>query len=85
MGMIYKSFPDETFDENSMNIASYLSQMPTRALFFIKKELQWSSTHTLYEQLQNEDKLQQRAAQTKDFKEGINAFLEKRIPLFKGD
>lgn len=84
MGMIYKCFPDEDFQQESMEMARTLSRMPTRALYLIKKELRWSSTHTIYEQLQNEDKLQQWAAQTEDYKEGIASFLEKRAPVFKG-
>jgi 2-(1,2-epoxy-1,2-dihydrophenyl)acetyl-CoA isomerase len=36
------------------------------------------------EQLLIEDKYQQKAAATEDYAEGINAFLEKRVAVFKG-
>jgi len=85
IGMIYKVFPDETFAENAMSIASYLSQMPTKGLAYTKQLLGHSSRSTLEEQLQDEDIYQQRAASTKDFQEGVNAFLEKRIPKFTGE
>lgn len=85
MGMIYKVFPDESFLTDAMNIANQLSQMPTKGLAYTKQVLSKSFTNTLDEQLQDEDIFQQRAAQTKDYKEGVKAFLEKRIPVFKGE
>lgn len=85
IGMIYKIFPDETFADNAMNIATYLSQMPTKGLAYTKQLLSHSFKSTLDEQLQDEDIYQQRAAKTKDFNEGVNAFLEKRIPKFTGE
>lgn len=83
-GMIYAVYPDTDFSTAAMNLAEQLSQMPTQALARIKKQLQLSAIQTLEQQLQTEDDLQQEAAATLDFQEGVNAFLEKRNPRFTG-
>ncbi len=58
--------------------------MPTKGLAYTKQALQNSFTNNLSQQLDTEDKLQRFAGATHDFKEGIQAFLEKRNPVFLG-
>ena len=85
IGMLYKVFPDEIFAEEAYRIAMQVATMPTRALAFTKQALNLSINSTLEEQLLDEDILQQRAAQTQDYKEGVQAFIEKRPAKFKGE
>ena len=85
MGMLYKVFDETVFLEETKKIATTLAQMPTKALAYIKEALNASSTNDITQQLALEDQLQQKAAATNDFKEGVEAFLAKRIPLYKGN
>lgn len=84
MGMIYRYFEDDVFMEESLKIAAKLAEMPTVGLALTKKALQTAFTNSLEKQLGIEDQLQQMAASTEDFKEGVQAFLEKRPAQFKG-
>jgi 2-(1,2-epoxy-1,2-dihydrophenyl)acetyl-CoA isomerase len=84
MGMIYKVFSKETFEEESKKLATALSQMPTKALAYTKHALNNTFTNFWEEQLLLEDVYQQKAAVTEDYHEGITAFVEKRTAIFKG-
>lgn len=85
MGMIYKAVGDEELEESALKLASKLANMPTKGLGLTKRALNKSYSNDLTTQLQLEDELQTLAGNSYDYNEGVNAFLEKRKPVFKGE
>ena len=84
LGMIFKVISSESFNEEVEKLAVKLANMPSKALGLIKELLNKSITNTLEQQLELEGKLQIEAALSEDYTEGVNAFMEKRKPIFKG-
>ncbi len=85
LGLVYKIFPDGELMDGAMTLAKRMAQMPTRGIGLTKKALNYSLRNTMNEQLAVERDLQGEAGRTADNAEGINAFLEKRKPVFKGE
>ena len=84
MGMIWEAVPGATFKDHVANRAATLAKGPTQAYARIKKAIRESYDNDLSDQLALEASLQGEAGRTRDFMEGVMAFLEKRPPRFEG-
>ncbi len=84
MGMINSVTTDGELLSQVMTMAEKLAQAPTAAIGQIKKLLEASAVNDYGSQLDNERQAQIESGKTKDFTEGVSAFLEKRPPRFVG-
>ncbi len=84
VGMIYRVVPNEDFQQEIDHISKRLATMATKGLGLTKCAINQSYSHTFEQQIALETQLQLEAAATEDYKEGVHAFVEKRVPVFRG-
>jgi 2-(1,2-epoxy-1,2-dihydrophenyl)acetyl-CoA isomerase len=84
IGMINRAVADEELMPAALALATQLASAPTAAMGRIKQLLDASATNDYGAQLELERTAQLQSGQTKDFREGVAAFIEKRPPRFTG-
>ena len=83
-GLIWDVFDDDVLFEEAFKMASQLAQRPTLGFALTRKAIRQSFDNDLNGQLSLEQKWQQQAGYSEDYKEGVGAFMAKRKPNFIG-
>lgn len=84
LGLANRVYTAETFTDEVHTFAARLATMPTKAMGLIKRSLKEASTLSFDEYLEREAQGQRIAGLTADHREGIDAFMQKRKPVFLG-
>jgi len=85
LGLVNKVVPASDLDEAVNTYTDYYAKAPTKSIGLMKKMLNKSGDSSLDEMLDYEAYCQEIAGSSNDYKEGVDAFLEKRKPNFEGN
>jgi 2-(1,2-epoxy-1,2-dihydrophenyl)acetyl-CoA isomerase len=83
-GLIWKAIDDDRFDEEVEALLTQLAGAATRGLHAAKTAIRAAARNTLEQQLELESASQFECGRTRDYKEGVTAFKERRPPRFTG-
>ena len=84
MGLVNRLVPVEELEKHTLETAQRLASGPTLAYGRVKELMDRSWDSDLASQLDEETLAISEIALTRDFQEGITAFVEKRAPQFRG-
>jgi 2-(1,2-epoxy-1,2-dihydrophenyl)acetyl-CoA isomerase len=83
-GMIWEAVPDAGFDAHWRARAAHLAEGPTAAYATMKSVIRATWANDFEAQMALESRQQGLCGKSRDFKEGVLAFTEKRAPRFEG-
>lgn len=83
-GLIWEVTDDDRLGARAADLAARLAKGPTVAYRLMKQALRASMSNDLETQLALEARLQGEAGRTRDFMEGVAAFMEKRPAKYEG-
>jgi len=84
LGMIWDVAEDAELQDQVTALAERLAKQPTFGLSLIKKAIHQSNHNTFEQQLILERDLQRIAGRSDDYREGVQAFMQKREPNYTG-